>query len=169
MLSIRLSRVGKKKQPSYRLIVTEKRRDPWGKHLEILGFYNPRFKNGGVELKNERIKYWLERGAQPSPTVHNLLVDAQIIQTEKVKATSPKKKKTEIKEKEAAEKTAAETPAEEKATGAQVSEKEQSEPAKETKENNADAEKTNEEKAANASPDKLKVLEKTANGGDSDK
>ena len=41
MLSIRLSRVGKTKKPSYRLLVTEKTRDPWGKHLQILGTYDP--------------------------------------------------------------------------------------------------------------------------------
>jgi len=94
MLSLRLSRVGKKKQPTYRMIVTEKTRDPWGKHLEILGSYNPLTNPSTINLKGERIKYWIEKGAQASPTVHNLLVDAEIIKGEKVRATSPKKKKS---------------------------------------------------------------------------
>ncbi|MEA3272873.1 MAG: 30S ribosomal protein S16, partial [Patescibacteria group bacterium] len=92
MLSIRLSRVGKKKQPSYRIIVLDKRKDPWGDYLENLGFYNPRVKPKEIKLKEERIKYWLSVGAQPSATVHNLLVDAKIIEGKKMKATIIKKK-----------------------------------------------------------------------------
>ena len=73
MLSIRLSRVGKKKMPSYRLIVTEKTRDPWGKVLEQLGTYDPLAKPKKVAFDLERVKYWMSKGAQPSATVHNML------------------------------------------------------------------------------------------------
>lgn len=87
MIVIRLTRIGKKKQPSYRLVVQEKQRDPWGKALDIVGFYDPRTKPKTVKLNEERIKFWLGKGAQASPTVHNLLVDAKIVKDEKVKAT----------------------------------------------------------------------------------
>ena len=99
MLNIRLSRRGKKKQPSYRIIVLEKRKDPRGDFLEDLGYYNPFSKKR--ELKKERIKYWLSKGAQPSNTVHNLLVDEKIISAAKVKIVKLKKKQ-EVKEEQAA-------------------------------------------------------------------
>ncbi len=86
MLSIRLSRVGKKKMPSYRLIVTEKTRDPWGKVLEQLGTYDPLAKPKKVAFDLERVKYWMSKGAQPSATVHNMLVDLKAIESEKTKA-----------------------------------------------------------------------------------
>lgn len=110
MLSIRLSRVGKKKQPSYRIIVLDKRKDPWGKYLENLGFYNPRVKPRKIELKEERIKYWLSVGAGPSATVHNLLVDAKIIEGPKKKATIIRKKKKVEEKKEAAPKAPSASP-----------------------------------------------------------
>ncbi|PKL72045.1 30S ribosomal protein S16 [Candidatus Kuenenbacteria bacterium HGW-Kuenenbacteria-1] len=94
MLTIRLSRVGKKKQPSYRLILSENARDPWGKSLEFLGNYNPRTNPSVVNLEAERIKYWISKGAQTSATVHNLLVSQKIIIGPKVKADNVKKKKT---------------------------------------------------------------------------
>lgn len=87
MLVLRLSRVGKKKQPSYRLVVQEKGRDPWGKSFEILGQYNPRTKPKTVNFKEDRIKFWLSKGAQPSATVNNLLLDAKIITGEKERAS----------------------------------------------------------------------------------
>ncbi len=86
MLSIRLSRVGKKKMPSYRLIVTEKTRDPWGKVLEQLGTYDPLSKPRKIAFDLERVKYWMSKGAQPSATVHNMLVDLKAIEAEKTKA-----------------------------------------------------------------------------------
>ncbi len=86
MLSIRLSRVGKKKMPSYRLIVTEKTRDPWGKVLEQLGTYDPLSKPRKIDFDLERVKYWMSKGAQPSATVHNMLVDLKAIEAEKTKA-----------------------------------------------------------------------------------
>lgn len=87
MLSIRLSRVGKKHQPVYRLIVIDRRKDPWGKYLENLGLYNPLAKPKVVQFKAERIKYWLGVGAQATPTVWNLLVDQKLVEGKKVKAT----------------------------------------------------------------------------------
>ncbi|MCC7522535.1 30S ribosomal protein S16 [Candidatus Uhrbacteria bacterium] len=83
MLTIRLTRVGKKKQPLYRFIISEKARDPWGKALEILGSYNPRMVPPAVTLEKERIQYWISKGAQTSDTVHNILVDQGIIKGDK--------------------------------------------------------------------------------------
>lgn len=92
MLVIRLTRVGKKKQPSYRVIVQEKGRDPWGKAKDIVGFYNPRSNPKLVQFKEERVKQWLAKGAQASPAVHNLLVNAKIVAGAKAKASSNRKK-----------------------------------------------------------------------------
>jgi small subunit ribosomal protein S16 len=100
MLSIRLTRIGKKKQPSYRVIVVDKKKDPWGKYLENLGFYNPRTNPKTIDLKVERIKYWISKGAQASATVNNMLVDAKILTT-KVKASSAGKKPAEAPKAEA--------------------------------------------------------------------
>ena len=86
MLKIRLSRIGKRKQPYYRLTITENARDPYGKALEILGSWNPRTKE--LQAKNDRIKYWLGHGAQATPTVNNMLIDKGIIEGEKIKASS---------------------------------------------------------------------------------
>ena len=93
MLSIRLSRVGKKKQPSYRVIVSDSKKDPWDRYLENLGTYNPMTEPKEIKLKADRIKYWLSVGAQASPTVHNILVDQKIIEGEKIRASGSNKKK----------------------------------------------------------------------------
>ena len=97
MLSIRLSRVGKKHQPSYRLIVVDKRRDPWGNYLENLGTYNPMIKPKEIKFKEDRIKYWLGVGAKATPTVWNLLVDQKMVEGKKIKATTGHKKTAEEK------------------------------------------------------------------------
>jgi len=90
MLVIRLTRIGKRNQPAYRVVLAEKSEAVKGKFQEILGNYNPRLKT--KTFKAERIQYWLRRGAQASPTVHNLLVSEKIINAAKVKAWRPKKK-----------------------------------------------------------------------------
>jgi small subunit ribosomal protein S16 len=97
MLSIRLSRVGKKGNPTYRLIVTEKSRDPWGKFLENLGTLDPMAKPKKIAFDVARIKYWMSKGAQPTPTVRNLLIDMKEIEGEKVKAHPTHKAKAEEK------------------------------------------------------------------------
>jgi len=86
MLSIRLSRVGKTKEPSFRLIVVDKRRDPWGTYLENLGSVNRRGKEKSYKLNAERIKYWISKGAQPSNPVWNMLIDQKIVEGKKKKA-----------------------------------------------------------------------------------
>jgi len=107
MLAIRLTRTGKKNQPTYRVILAEKTSPVRGKFIEILGHYNPRSKEKGLDT--ERIKYWISKGAQVSPTVHNLLVSEKIVEAKKVKAWRPKKKTQEAnKAKAEAAKAAAE-------------------------------------------------------------
>lgn len=87
---IRLSRVGKKKHPLYRVIVSEKTKDTTGDYLELLGTYNPHTRE--TNLKVDRVKHWLSHGAQASGTVHNLLVDQKLVTTAKVKVANIKKK-----------------------------------------------------------------------------
>lgn len=73
MLMIRLSRVGARKQPYYRVVVIEKDRARNGRSVEVVGTYNPRTSPASVDLKLERIEYWKGKGAQPSDRVAKLL------------------------------------------------------------------------------------------------
>ncbi|MFZ2681766.1 MAG: 30S ribosomal protein S16 [Patescibacteria group bacterium] len=84
MLTIRLSRTGKRKQPYYRIVLQEQTRDPWSPAIEILGQLNPRNDRSEAELDLERIKYWLGKGAKPSKGLYNLFVDKQLIKGDKV-------------------------------------------------------------------------------------
>ncbi len=88
MLILRLQRMGKIKQPSYRLIVSDKRHDTQYGALENLGFYNPTTKPKVVQFKVDRIKYWLSVGAQMSETVNNLLIENKMIEGKKKKVVS---------------------------------------------------------------------------------
>jgi len=100
MLTIRLARIGKKNKPLYRLVISEKKKDLYGDSLEILGSYNPHAKE--LQVDNDKIKYWLSKGAQMSPTVNNLLIEKKIIDGKKVKASKSKKaKKAEAESKPA--------------------------------------------------------------------
>jgi small subunit ribosomal protein S16 len=100
MLSIRMSRVGRRKSPTYRLIVSDKRKDPWGKYLELLGHYNPRSKE--FVYKAERITHWISVGAQASGTVHNLLLKHGLAKGKTVKpVTINAKRKAKMDEKKA--------------------------------------------------------------------
>jgi small subunit ribosomal protein S16 len=99
MLNIRLTRVGKKNKPMYRLTIAEKTKDPYGKALEILGSYNPHSKE--LQVKGDRIQYWISQGAQMTPTVNNLLVEQKIIEGKKVVASKKGKKAEEAKIEEA--------------------------------------------------------------------
>ena len=78
MLSIRLARIGKKKMPSYRVVVIDKRRPRNGRFVEIVGTYDPLKKPAEVKLDAERIQYWLGHGAQPSDTVRSFLRNQKI-------------------------------------------------------------------------------------------
>ncbi len=82
MLMIRLSRIGKKHSPDFRIVAVDSRRSAKsGSSLEVLGSYNP--KQGKPQLKAERIKEWISKGAQVSSTVRNLLINEKIIEGKK--------------------------------------------------------------------------------------
>jgi small subunit ribosomal protein S16 len=116
MLAIRLKRVGRKNDPSFRITVQDHRRSPKRTRglVEYLGSYDAR--KGKPIIDGERVKYWMSQGAKPSPTVHNLLVDAKIITGKKVNAhnkkTKPKKEEPKVEEQKVAApvSAAAETP-----------------------------------------------------------
>lgn len=120
MLMIKLSKVGKTNKKVFRLIISEKSRDPFGRVLENLGSYNPYTKE--LQAKEDRIKHWLERGAQMTATVNNLLVGKNVISGEKVTASKPGKKsekrlaQIKAKEEKKASKEVADAPVEETKT-----------------------------------------------------
>jgi small subunit ribosomal protein S16 len=72
-VKLRLTRVGSKKNPVYRIVAADSRSPRDGKFLEIVGRYNPQTDPSTIELKEDRIKDWLSKGAQPSATVQRLL------------------------------------------------------------------------------------------------
>jgi len=108
MLNIRFLRKGKKDQPFFRIVVTDKKNPPrGGRFLETLGFFNPLTKEKAI--KKERMEHWLKMGAQPSDRVYNLLVSEQIIKAKKKPVHKKSKKqspaveltKEEVKEEQA--------------------------------------------------------------------
>jgi small subunit ribosomal protein S16 len=82
MLAIKLQRIGKKHQPSYRLVVAPARSKMAGPPVEDLGSYHPKTK--AIAVKKDRVSYWLGVGAQPTVTVHNLLVAQGVVTTPKL-------------------------------------------------------------------------------------
>ena len=89
MLVIRLQRIGKKHQASFRIVLQESQWKPQGKTLELLGFYNPHSKE--KKIQTDRVKYWIEKGAQPSATLNNMFVDLGVVIGEKTKVWKAKK------------------------------------------------------------------------------
>jgi small subunit ribosomal protein S16 len=91
MLTIRLTRKGKKNQPFFRIVVIDKRRSAkGGRAVEELGYVNPLTKKNSLE--KERILHWLKVGAKASPRVHNLLVSEKVIDAKKINVFKLKKK-----------------------------------------------------------------------------
>jgi small subunit ribosomal protein S16 len=73
MLAIRMRRVGAKKRPFFRVVVTEQRTSRDGAFVEILGHYYPRTKPAKIEIDRDRVQYWIAKGARPSDTVRTLI------------------------------------------------------------------------------------------------
>jgi small subunit ribosomal protein S16 len=94
MLIIRFARTGKVNRAQYKIVLQEKTIAPGGRHVEVLGSYDPHLKK--AILKEERIKEWISKGAQLSDTVHNLFVSKNII-SDKKRAVKLPAKKTEDK------------------------------------------------------------------------
>ena len=92
-VQIRLRRTGLKKQPSYRVVVADKRSPRDGRFLDIVGHYNPRRTPVELVLDEEKIKRWLGNGAQPSDTVARLLADKGLIGKDKVRVRKARAKR----------------------------------------------------------------------------
>jgi small subunit ribosomal protein S16 len=94
MLTIRLTRKGKKNQPFFRVVVIDKKRSSkGGRAVEDLGYKNPLTKK--VSINKERVLYWIKTGAQPSASVHNLLVSEKILDEKKIHVSRMSKKARE--------------------------------------------------------------------------
>ncbi len=76
MLMIRLSRMGARKQPQYRIVVIEKARARNGRPVEVVGTYNPRTNPASIIMKRDRVEYWVSKGAQMSDRVNKLFTKA---------------------------------------------------------------------------------------------
>ncbi|MBI4041855.1 MAG: 30S ribosomal protein S16 [Deltaproteobacteria bacterium] len=76
--AIRLTRVGQKKRPFYRVVVMDSRKKRDGAYIENLGTFDPIAKEGGIRLKIDRIQWWLERGARPSDRVSDLMNQSRL-------------------------------------------------------------------------------------------
>jgi small subunit ribosomal protein S16 len=78
-VKIRLRRVGRKKAPTYRIVVADSRSPRDGKYIEIVGQYAPRQTENALNLKSDRVNHWLNVGAQPTDTVRSLLRRAGVL------------------------------------------------------------------------------------------
>jgi small subunit ribosomal protein S16 len=92
MVKIRLRRMGAKKQPTYRFVVTDARSPRDGRFIEIVGHYNPRTEPKTVVLDEEKIKAWLAKGAQPSDPVRRLLSARGLVERGPIPETKRKPK-----------------------------------------------------------------------------
>jgi len=110
MLAIKLQRIGKKHQPSYRFVVAEKRSKMAAPPVEDLGSYNPFTKASSVN--KDRVAYWMKMGAQPTVSVHNLLVTQGVVATPKKAVKMKKAEKAQEAAPEVAVATAAAAPVE---------------------------------------------------------
>ena len=84
-VKIRLTRKGKKKQPTYRVVVADSRSPRDGRYIEQIGRYDPRQEPSLVEIDTDRAKYWIDNGAQPSDAVHKLLVISGLLEPKRVR------------------------------------------------------------------------------------
>lgn len=110
MLTIRFARVGRKNRAQYRIVLQEHTAAPTGRHVEVLGSYDPHSKVS--VLKADKIKEWIKKGAQASDSVYNLFVKEGVIEGKKrvVKMEKPKvaeQPAEEVKAEESKEETAA--------------------------------------------------------------
>ena len=88
MLKIRLARIGKKSSPLYRVVVSDHTKTPTAEALEILGNYNPQTDPSTLEIKEGRVKYWLDQGVQCSETVGYLLTKKGLLDKKRIEYTS---------------------------------------------------------------------------------
>ena len=113
MLMIRLQRVGRKHEPTFRVVLVDSKRGPKsGQALEVLGNHDTRKAKQQSQVNADRVKYWISKGAQLSDTMRNLLITKKIITGKKVNALPKKRpiKKEAPEEKKAAEALKTEAP-----------------------------------------------------------
>ena len=102
-VKIRLTRLGDKKSPFYRIVVADSRAPRDGKFIEVLGTFNPLTEPAEIKVDNTRVAQWMQNGATPTDTARAVLVTAGAIKAEKykpsknAKAATPKPKKKEAK------------------------------------------------------------------------
>ena len=92
-VKIRLTRLGDKKAPFYRVVVTDSRKARDGEYIEKIGTFNPLTTPAEIVLNEERAKYWLSTGAQPTETARTILVSQGLLQPAKRAPKTDKKKK----------------------------------------------------------------------------
>jgi small subunit ribosomal protein S16 len=90
LLKIRLARVGKKKQPTYRVVVADARAPRDGKYVEIIGQYNPRTEPNTFVIDEEKARDWMRKGAQPTERMHKLLATVGLMEPPVYAAPKPK-------------------------------------------------------------------------------
>ena len=154
MLVIRLLRTGRKNQPFFKIIVTEKTSPPrGGRFVDEVGYYNPLSKERKID--GEKVKQWIAKGAKPSDTLHNMLITEKIIEGTKIAMHKKSKKPAETP----TEKPAEQTPT----TETKPEEKSQEEPEKEKTETPTEAspavETSTEEKKEEPAPTEEKPQE----------
>lgn len=161
MLTIKLQRVGKKNQPQFRFVLVEKTKDPYGRAKEIIGWYHPR--SSQMEVKKDRLEYWIKNGVQCTETVWNLFVNEGLVKGDKRKTMKlSKKRRAKLEEKAKAEKEAEEAKkAEAEAKAAEEAEAEKPAEAEAPKEETP-AEDKAEEKPAEAAKEESKEEKKEA-------
>ncbi|MEZ4104235.1 MAG: 30S ribosomal protein S16 [Candidatus Paceibacterota bacterium] len=153
MLMMRLQRVGRKNDPSYRIVVVDKRTGPKSnKHVDHLGSYNPKLNH--VQLDKDKAKDWLSKGVQPSDTMYNILVSQKVIDGKK-KNVLPKKSPIIDEAKLKAEAEAKEKAEQEAKEKAEAEAKVEEEPKAE-----AEAEKSEEAPAETEATEEAKEIEK---------
>ena len=109
---IRLTRMGDKKTPFYRVVVADSRCARNGSYIENLGTYNPMVNPAEIKLNKERVEYWLKTGARMSETAKELLVKSGIVEKKAYRAPKPKQMPPQKKEVKAEEVAQEEAPAE---------------------------------------------------------
>ena len=103
MLIIRLQRVGRVHEPTFRIVLTDSKFGPKsGKAVEVLGSYDARKGKGNSSVDGERVKYWISKGAKLSETVHNFCIDQKVLTGKKINVLPKNKIINAKKAKEAA-------------------------------------------------------------------
>jgi small subunit ribosomal protein S16 len=150
LLKIRLARVGKKKQPTYRVVIADARAPRDGKYVEIIGQYNPRTEPNTFVIDEDKARDWMRKGAQPTERVHKLFATVGLMEAPVYPAPKPKEEPQASRPAAAAPATAAPAATAPAAAPAEETEAEASEAEAPTAEAEAEPAEAEAEKAAEA-------------------